>query len=266
MATTTADGRTTTRGGAATPPPLTERQKQVLDSIEAFKAENGYMPSIRELCAINGYHSTSSTKHQVDALAARGYVRYGKRKGRTLEVLIHSDGTPAVEGAVAQPAGSGPIRVSAGHIFGAGRAPGEVEAVDMSSLDDNRAVMESNPIPLVGRIAAGTPILAEQNVEDVMLFPQRLTGAGNLFMLEVHGDSMTDAAIRDGDFVIVREQESAETGQIVAALLDSEATVKAYEVDALGHPWLVPRNSAYSPIDAADAQIMGIVVTVVRKL
>lgn len=120
-------------------------------------------------------------------------------------------------------------------------------------------------LELVGRIAAGVPITAEQHVDDVMRLPERLTGSGTLFMLEVHGDSMVDAAICDGDYVVVREQNSAVNGDIVAALLDDEATVKTFRKEN-GHVWLMPHNPAYSPIDGTHATIMGKVVTVLRKL
>ena len=109
------------------------------------------------------------------------------------------------------------------------------------------------------------PITAEQHVDDVMRLPERLTGSGTLFMLEVHGDSMVDAAICDGDYVVVREQNSAVNGDIVAALLDDEATVKTFRKEN-GHVWLMPHNPAYSPIDGTHATIMGKVVTVLRKL
>ena len=112
---------------------------------------------------------------------------------------------------------------------------------------------------------AGVPITAEQHVDDVMRLPERLTGSGTLFMLEVHGDSMVDAAICDGDYVVVREQNSAVNGDIVAALLDDEATVKTFRKEN-GHVWLMPHNPAYSPIDGTHATIMGKVVTVLRKL
>ena len=129
----------------------------------------------------------------------------------------------------------------------------------------SESIAESQDVPLVGRIAAGVPITAEQHVDDVMRLPERLTGSGNLFMLEVHGDSMVDAAICDGDFVVVREQNSAVNGDIVAALLDDEATVKTFRKEN-GHIWLMPHNPAYSPIDGTYATIMGKVVTVLRKL
>lgn len=120
-------------------------------------------------------------------------------------------------------------------------------------------------VPLVGAIAAGQPITAEQHVEDVMRLPVRLTGTGNLFMLEVKGDSMIDAAICDGDFVVVREQHNAENGDIVAALLDDEASRETFRQEH-GHTWLIPHNPNYAPIDGTHAQIMGKVVTVLRKI
>ena len=134
-----------------------------------------------------------------------------------------------------------------------------------SQSDSSGSIMASRDVPLVGRIAAGVPITAEQHVDDVMRLPERLTGTGNLFMLEVHGDSMIDAAICDGDFVVVREQNTAENGDIVAALLDGEDAGKTFRKDH-GHVWLIPHNPAYSPIDGTHAEIMGKVVTVLRKI
>ena len=120
-------------------------------------------------------------------------------------------------------------------------------------------------VPLVGRIAAGGPILAEQSVEDVVTLPRQLTGQGDLFMLTVSGDSMIDAAICDGDFVVVRRQNTAENGDIVAALLDDEATVKTFR-NKDGQVWLMPHNPNYTPIDGTHARIMGKVVSVLRKI
>ena len=135
--------------------------------------------------------------------------------------------------------------------------PGDTEA--------SESILASRDVPLVGRIAAGVPITAEQHIDDVMRLPQRLTGSGKLFMLEVHGDSMIDAAICDGDYVVISEQPSAVNGDIVAALLDDEATIKTFRKDN-GHIWLIPHNPAYSPIDGTHAQIMGKVVSVLRRL
>ncbi len=120
-------------------------------------------------------------------------------------------------------------------------------------------------VPVVGRIAAGGPILAEQVVEDVFPLPRQLVGDGDLFLLKVVGDSMIDAAICDGDWVVVRRQPVAENGEIVAAMLDGEATVKTLKRTA-EHVWLLPQNPAYSPIDGDDAVVLGRVVSVLRSL
>jgi repressor LexA len=124
---------------------------------------------------------------------------------------------------------------------------------------------EAVHVPLVGQIAAGGPITAEQNTEDTMTLPRQLVGQGELFMLKVKGESMIDAAICDGDFVVVRRQQTAENGDIVAALLDDEATVKVFR-QRDGHTWLLPRNSNYEPILGDYATIMGKVVTVLRSV
>lgn len=120
-------------------------------------------------------------------------------------------------------------------------------------------------IPLVGQIAAGSPITAEQNVEDVFSLPRKLVGQGDLFLLKVKGDSMLDAAICDGDWVVVRQQQTADNGEIVAAMLDEEATVKTFKQKD-GHTWLLPRNSAYEPILGDHAVILGKVVAVMRAV
>ena len=124
---------------------------------------------------------------------------------------------------------------------------------------------DSVTVPLLGRIAAGGPILAEQNTETSMALPRDLVGEGDLFMLQVVGDSMIDAAICDGDWVVVRQQPNAENGEIVAALLDDEATVKTFTRQD-GHVWLMPHNPAYAPILGDEARIMGKVVSVLRRV
>lgn len=120
-------------------------------------------------------------------------------------------------------------------------------------------------VPLVGRIAAGIPITADQNVEDVFTLPRQLVGQGDLFLLKVVGESMIDAAICDGDWVVVRQQQSADNGDIVAALIDDEATVKTFK-QRDGHTWLLPRNSAFEPILGDHAVILGKVVAVLRGI
>ena len=120
-------------------------------------------------------------------------------------------------------------------------------------------------VPLLGRIAAGQPILAEEHLEDSYALPEQLVGHGQLFMLEVHGDSMIDAAICDHDLVVVRQQASADNGDIVAALLGDEATVKTFK-RVPNQVWLLPQNPLYSPIDGNQAVILGKVVAVLRRL
>lgn len=135
------------------------------------------------------------------------------------------------------------------------------------SISGESEPLRSIAVPLVGQIAAGTGLLAEQNTEDTFALPEQLVGKGQLFMLKVKGESMIDAAICDGDFVVVRSQATADNGDIVAALLpgDEEATVKVFK-QRDGHTWLLPRNSAFEPILGDEAKVMGVVVTVLRKL
>lgn len=121
-------------------------------------------------------------------------------------------------------------------------------------------------VPLVGRIAAGGPILAEEAVEDVFTLPKQLVGEGTHFLLKVTGDSMIDAAIADGDWVVVRQQPVAEQGDIVAAMIDGEATVKTFKRRDDGHIWLMPQNPAYEPIPGDEASVLGRVVAVLRKM
>ena len=120
-------------------------------------------------------------------------------------------------------------------------------------------------IPLVGRIAAGNPILAEQEVEEVLPLPESIVGQGDLFLLQVKGDSMIDAAICDGDYVVIRSQKNCEKGEIVAAMIDGEATVKTWSKKD-GHFWLLPANDDYAPIPADNAEILGKVTAVLRSL
>ncbi|KAB7785688.1 transcriptional repressor LexA [Bifidobacterium cebidarum] len=223
---------------------LSDRQRKVLDAIRSHIEEQGFAPSFREIGSAAGLKSPSSVKHQLQVLEEKGFIRVNANKGRAIEVITPSAPTAAAADSMAEKPSE-----PAAEIF---RFPSE-------------PISESRDVPLVGRIAAGTPITAEQHIDDVMRLPERLTGSGKLFMLEVHGDSMIDAAICDGDFVVVREQHSATNGDIVAALLDDEATVKTFRKEN-GHVWLMPHNPAYSPIDGTHATIMGKVVTVLRKL
>ena len=218
-------------------PKLTDRQARVLEAIKRYLSERGFLPSYREIGKDAGLRSTSSVKHQLQVLQDLGYIRLTANKGRAIE-LVQDQPEPTA---------------------------GTARIMPFPDTQTDEAIMQSRDVPLVGRIAAGQPILAEQHVDDVMRLPERLTGSGELFMLEVHGDSMVDAAICDGDFVVVRRQQEAENGDIVAALLDDGATVKTFRREK-DHVWLIPHNPSYSPIDGTHAVIMGKVVTVLRKV
>jgi repressor LexA len=184
---------------------------------------------MREIGDAVGLSSLSSVTHQLNQLELSGYVRRDPNRPRAIEVLID--------------------------------VPSAVDESSTISASMGDAAM----VPLVGRIAAGIPITAEQHVEEVFPLPRQLVGKGNLFMLKVVGDSMIDAAICDGDWVVVRQQQTAENGDIVAAMLDEEATVKVFR-QRDGHTWLLPRNSNFEPILGDYATVLGKVVTVLRAL
>ncbi|HUQ00080.1 MAG TPA: transcriptional repressor LexA, partial [Aeromicrobium sp.] len=209
---------------------LTQRQQMVLIFLREEIAKRGYPPSMREIGAAVGLASTSSVSHQLRVLEQLGYVKRDPNRPRALEIFL-----PEVLQA----------RFKLHH--------------DETGSGDERP--EATYVPVLGRIAAGGPILAEERVEEVMPMPRSLVGDGTLFMLEVRGDSMIDAAICDGDYVVIRQQPNAENGEIVAALLDNEATVKTLQRKD-GQVWLLPHNEAYSPIDGTHAQILGKVVAV----
>lgn len=226
------------------PDGLTARQRLVLDTIRASVESRGYPPSMREIGEAVGLTSPSSVKHQLTALERKGYLRRDPNRPRAIEV-VHPDDSRGV-GTWTAPDGS------------------RASFTPPGAADDER-VPSPSYVPVVGRIAAGGPILAEQVVEDVFPLPRQLVGDGDLFLLRVAGDSMIDAAICDGDWVVVRRQPVAENGEIVAAMIDGEATVKTLR-RADGHVWLMPHNAAYSPIVGDEATILGRVVSVLRSL
>ena len=218
-------------------PALTARQQKILDAIRTEIEQKGYPPSMRQIGDMVGLASLSSVTHQLGRLETMGYIRRDPKLPRAIEVLDENG-----------------VGIH-------GSASSSLPELPNFEVGDEDLV----PVPLVGRIAAGGPITAEQSVEDVLALPRQLVGNGELFMLKVKGDSMIDAAICDGDWVVVREQHTADNGDIVAALLDDEATVKVFrQVD--GHTWLMPRNSNYEPIMGDRATVMGKVVSVLRSL
>lgn len=233
------DPRHDESGAAATAPAtrrrttLSDKQREILSVIQASVARRGYPPSMREIAEAVGLASLSSVSHQLGQLELSGYLRRDPNRPRALEVLIDLEPDPS-------------------------------HAVDSDALP-GPSVGDAAMVPLVGRIAAGIPITADQMVEEVVPLPRQLVGKGELFMLTVVGDSMIDAAICDGDWVVVRQQNTAENGEIVAAMLDNEATVKVFK-QRDGHTWLLPQNSAYEPILGDHATVLGKVVAVLRSV
>ncbi len=209
---------------------LTERQRTILNVIRASVTNRGYPPSIREIGDAVGLTSTSSVAHQLRTLERKGYLRRDPNRPRAVDVRGADDvATPVTE------------------------------------VAGSDALPEPTFVPVLGRIAAGGPILAEEAVEDVFPLPRELVGEGTLFLLKVVGDSMVEAAICDGDWVVVRQQNVADNGDIVAAMIDGEATVKTFK-RAGGQVWLMPHNPAFDPIPGNEATVLGRVVTVIRKI
>lgn len=212
---------------------LSDKQLAILDVIQRSVSSRGYPPSMREIGDAVRLSSLSSVTHQLNQLELSGYLRRDPNRPRAMEVLID---LPGLE-------------------------PASPETGDSTAPAVGDAVM----VPLVGRIAAGIPITADQQVDEVFPLPRQLVGKGELFMLKVVGESMIDAAICDGDWVVVRQQKTAENGDIVAAMLDHEATVKVFK-QRDGHTWLLPRNSSFEPIIGDHAEVLGKVVAVLRSL
>ena len=216
---------------------LTPRQRKVLEVIRSAVERKGYPPSMREIGEAVGLTSSSSVSHQLAALERKGYLRRDPNRPRAIEV--RSPKTPraisSFEPSTHDETGSGDQRPAASYV------------------------------PLVGRIAAGGPILAEEAVEDVFPLPRQVVGDGTLFLLQVVGESMIDAAICDGDWVVVHQQPVAENGDIVAAMIDGEATVKTFKRRD-GHVWLMPHNPAFAPIPGDEATVLGRVTAVLRKI
>jgi len=213
---------------------LTQRQRRVLEVIRDSIERRGYPPSVREIGEAVGLSSASSVAHQLSVLQKKGWLRRDPNRPRALDVRLPGDS---------------PHSAAAADLAAGAEAPGAAPTY----------------VPLVGRIAAGGPVLAEQAVEDVFPLPRELVGEGTLFMLKVVGDSMVEAAICDGDWVVVRQQPTAENGEIVAAMIDGEATVKTYKRRD-GHVWLLPHNPAYEPIPGDEATVLGRVVSVLRRV
>ncbi|MEV6065966.1 transcriptional repressor LexA [Nocardia sp. NPDC052001] len=220
---------------------LTVRQRKVLEVIRSSVSDRGYPPSIREIGDAVGLTSTSSVAHQLRALERKGYLRRDPNRPRAVDVRGLDETALRASSGVAQ------LRSVTTESDGTGDHP------------------IPTYVPVLGRIAAGGPILAEQAVEDVFPLPRELVGEGSLFLLKVVGQSMIEAAICDGDWVVVRQQNVADNGDIVAAMIDGEATVKTFKRTG-SQVLLMPHNPLFEPIPGNDAQILGKVVTVIRKV
>ena len=219
---------------------LTPRQQRILTALRDAIEQRGYPPSIREIGDLVGLASSSSVAHQLRVLEQKGFIKRDPNRPRALEVFL-------------------PELMAARRSI----SSGDDTSFDVTGIGD--AMPEATNIPLVGRIAAGGPILAEERVEEIFPMPKSLVGDGTLFMLEVSGESMIDAAICDGDYVVIRQQPDANNGDIVAAMLDGEATVKTFQRKD-GKVWLLPHNENYDPIDGTHATILGKVTAVLRRV
>jgi repressor LexA len=197
---------------------------------------------MREIGQAVGLTSTSSVEHQLSVLESKGHLRREAGCPRTVEVRL-----PGVR----------PVPAKG--------AKGAADAQAAAAPQRRTFAREPTRVPMVGRIAAGSPVPAEESAEEAFPLPKELVGEGDLFMLKVTGDSMIGAAITDGDWVVIRQQSDAESGEIVAAMIEGEATVKTLKRSA-GHVWLMPHNPAYPPILGDKATILGRVVTVLRRV
>ena len=208
---------------------VTKRQQAVLDCIEACIQEKGYGPTVREICQSLGLSSPSTVHVHLKALEEKGLIKRDPLKSRSITVTHPHDEASVIENVI---------------------APSFGRAVE---------------VPLVGNVAAGSPILAEENITDTMTLPTDIVGDAPSFMLSVRGDSMIEAGINDGDYVVVKEQPVANNGDIVVALIDDGATVKRFYREK-DHIRLQPENSSMDPIITRDCSIAGKVVAVFRRL
>lgn len=213
---------------------LSKRQTAIYEYICAYTRERGYPPSVREIGAAVGLASPSTVHMHLKVLQERGYIRRDSKKPRTIEVV-----SPSTEDATQ-----------------------EAPALASPSQDASAGTMS---LPLVGRVAAGMPILAEQNVEETLTLPTSIVGDASSFILRVKGQSMINAGIFDGDYIVVKEQHDAHDGEIVVALIDDSATVKTFyrERDRIR---LQPENDTMDPIYVTNPTILGRVTALIRSI
>lgn len=212
---------------------LSKRQMAIYEYICTYTKEKGYPPSVREIGAAVGLASPSTVHMHLKVLQERGFIKRDSKKPRTIEVVSHESSEPAEQPKVISP------------------------TEDVASNEMH--------LPLVGRVAAGMPILAEQNVEETLTLPTSIVGDASSFILRVRGESMINAGIYDGDYIVVKEQDDAHDGEIVVALIDDSATVKTFyrERDRIR---LQPENDSMDPIYVTNPTILGRVTALIRSI
>lgn len=210
-----------------------KRQLAIYEFILGYTKEHSYPPSVREIGEAVGLASPSTVHMHLKALESNGYIRRDPKKPRTIEVVSDGEDKDA----------SG------------------TKLAEISQDLNNNAIT----LPLVGRVAAGVPILAEQNVEESLTLPTSIVGDSSSFILRVHGESMVNAGIFDGDYIVVKEQHDARDGEIVVALIDDSATVKTFYREK-GRIRLQPENDTMSPIYADNPIIIGKVTALIRSV
>ena len=212
------------------PNSLNKRERAILDYIEKQAKANGYPPSVREIGKAVGLKSTATVHGYLAKLEQKGYIKKESQKGRTLKLLKGSSGKSVTD-----------------------------------SKKDFYTGKEMVDVPVIGKITAGAPILAVENVTDTFPIPIDFVGNAESFMLTVRGESMIEAGILDGDYILVKRQNTANNGEIVVALIEDEATVKTFYKEK-DHIRLQPENSTMDPIIVPDCKILGKVSGVFRKM
>ncbi len=215
---------------------LNKRERTILKFIQKEIEERGYAPSVREICKAVDLSSTATVQGYLNTLEKRGFIKKENQKGRTLRLLKDYKGEEVISNQM-----------------------GVIEAKEYYSSK------EMVNVPIVGKITAGQPILAVENITDTFPIPIDFVGNSDSFMLTVRGESMIEAGILDGDYILVKRTNAAENGQIVVALIEDEATVKTFYKED-GYIRLQPENSTMDPIIVPDCQILGKVAGVFRKM
>ena len=223
------------RGAKRNTKELSVRQKQILRYITKQIQSNGYAPSVREIGRAVGLSSTATVHSHLQKLEKLGYIKKENQKGRTLRIMKKEDDL---------------------------YEPSRLQRDPSKAFYNKKEMVD---VPVVGKITAGSPILAVQNITDTFPIPLDFVGNSQSFMLVVSGESMIEAGILDGDYILVRRQNVAENGEIIVALIDDEATVKTFYKEE-DHIRLQPENSTMDPIIVPDCKILGKVIGVFRKM